>query len=668
MSFVSNQFGLGIVLSMKNLISASAQAARKDLKDLGDMAVKTQSWVTKSSQQLADEQKEILKGYRAVGIAATAAGTAILGTMGYMAKQAADSETYMARVKINLLASGTAASLASIQVGSLFTEIENVSDALGTSKDDMEAAADALTQIVGFDLAKASLKSIGELAVATSESIATSAGAVSDALRVYAVRLGNVMTQEEKATYVSTILFNASKMSRLALGQFNEIMSQTSAEAASMGLSFEESAGTLAFMSKVGPSGRMLRSGIVAYYQGMRQAITKTVGTQSLWDVASGANANSPIAIAARLGVKFTDNEGKALSFYETLIQLEQHYGITAEKSAETQKKINAGLITGAQAAAAYGISAKDYADLELLYTQGAAEALVESAGRSDELKKIIDNIAKPEAFKEAVVTMSATTVHAFMAAKNAALSLADDLGGPLLGAAISFLKDIRSIVLTIKDWATTHPIIAKWAMYLAGAVGTILLVGGAVATITASILLMNLAMMATPIGWITLAITGLIAGIVLLVKNWDWLKDKTLWVWTQIRTAATAVFESLTNLITNSPIYKLFTWIFEMTDTGIHKVRSILGIREEAGISTVVSAQPQPDWNMYAPPDPKKAAAELQTMVRGEIRNAFDYSNRWITQNIGFKISGSSDMTKVVQNALAEAALRGGFGKELGW
>ena len=45
----------------------------------------------------------------------------------------------------------------------------------------------------------------------------------------------------------------------------------------------------------------------------------------------------------------------------------------------------------------------------------------------------------------------------------------------------------------------------------------------------------LNVAMLANPIGLIILAIAGLVAGIILLAKNWDWVKEKMLIVWDAI-------------------------------------------------------------------------------------------------------------------------------------
>lgn len=57
-----------------------------------------------------------------------------------------------------------------------------------------------------------------------------------------------------------------------------------------------------------------------------------------------------------------------------------------------------------------------------------------------------------------------------------------------------------------------------------------------ALGAVTAAQWLWNTAMSANPIGLIIIAITALIAGIVLLVQHWDWVKEKTIEVWNNIK------------------------------------------------------------------------------------------------------------------------------------
>jgi len=48
------------------------------------------------------------------------------------------------------------------------------------------------------------------------------------------------------------------------------------------------------------------------------------------------------------------------------------------------------------------------------------------------------------------------------------------------------------------------------------------------------------------PVGWIILGLTALVGAIVLVVKNWDWIKEKTLAIWNSIKEFFAGVWEGI--------------------------------------------------------------------------------------------------------------------------
>ena len=78
-----------------------------------------------------------------------------------------------------------------------------------------------------------------------------------------------------------------------------------------------------------------------------------------------------------------------------------------------------------------------------------------------------------------------------------------------------------------------------KWGLHTGALIAhKVALLASAVATkiVTAAQWLWNAAMAANPIGLIILAIAGLIAMIVLVVKNWDWVKEKAGELWSKLK------------------------------------------------------------------------------------------------------------------------------------
>jgi len=78
-----------------------------------------------------------------------------------------------------------------------------------------------------------------------------------------------------------------------------------------------------------------------------------------------------------------------------------------------------------------------------------------------------------------------------------------------------------------------------KWGLHTAALIAhKVAMLASAIAikVVTAAQWLWNAAMSANPIGLIILAIAALIAIIILVVKNWDWVKEKALELWNKLK------------------------------------------------------------------------------------------------------------------------------------
>ncbi len=82
-----------------------------------------------------------------------------------------------------------------------------------------------------------------------------------------------------------------------------------------------------------------------------------------------------------------------------------------------------------------------------------------------------------------------------------------------------------------------------------------------ALAVATAAQWLWNAAMSANPIGIVVIAIAALIAAIVLLVKNWDWVKEKTLAIWGAIEKFFTSVWDDITGVFSRAGLFIKDMW-----------------------------------------------------------------------------------------------------------
>ena len=119
---------------------------------------------------------------------------------------------------------------------------------------------------------------------------------------------------------------------------------------------------------------------------------------------------------------------------------------------------------------------------------------------------------------------------------------------GPLLMALPGIVTATKALNLAnLKNAATsaaaTAATIAKRIAEVAGAV--------AIKAVTAAQWLWNAAMTANPIGIIIVAIGALIAAVILIWKNWDTVREKTIEIWNKVKDFLAGVWDTIKGKIT---------------------------------------------------------------------------------------------------------------------
>lgn len=711
---LSDQLGLGVVLSMRNLISTSAKTAAVDLKNLGATAGKTQDEITRMAEKSA-QAVDRLRDMRKVSVAVAGVGTAILTTMGFMVKEAGEAEVEMGKFNSQLLAMGHNSVEAAKMTAQASNEFEKMNTRISDEK--LMAAGTVLTaQLGNYERALAAVKTVHDLTIAGEIEMADATDLVSQSLRVFEKQWGNTLTAEQKAQTVGAVLWGGRVQSGINFGMLSTAMTRSASEAASMGQTIQQTVGTLGFLYSQGIESRMLSSSYNAYMSGIRQAFVKSNAPMSWEEMMNPqSQAGNPRAAIGRLGLRFTDVAGNMLPMYEIAAQLEKKYNITAERSAAVMKQVAAGTLSAANAFKQLGLPLQDITDLMTVVTDAGSLALIPVLGKSDELKRRIETIANPQALQEAVTTQLTNLNGTFGTILENINKLREAMGAPLLAPIKAVGGAISTTLIAMREFVSAHPDLSKWMAWGTGTAAVLMtVVGGLTAAgisvkllmigwtgmtstalaakavlfmlsnttiglrigliaLAASQWLLNVAMNANPVGILITLMGVLVIGIITVAKKWGWATDKLLWVWTQLKTAAMATFNYLSDIIKSSPIYQLFSWIFEMTEAGIHKVRSILGIRDEAGTPTVISGVPQTDWGMYSQPDPKEAVAQLVAVATGKV--SADHSRHWTNNNFYVPKASPIDQTRFVQNLLDETAIRGLKGEapsrpmpDMGW
>jgi len=180
-------------------------------------------------------------------------------------------------------------------------------------------------------------------------------------------------------------------------------------------------------------------------------------------------------------------------------------------------------------------------------------DALLRAAGAGDLFTKaqILANSAWEEnnALTEEARKRLETTESRMGILKNTLVDVGITIGEFIVPVLKAVVEKIMPIVEGIQAWIEEYPDLAKFTFIVVGVIGGLLLVLGpllimlpgiisAVGILTAALPFLGIAfaILTGPIG-IVIAIIGAVIAIgVLVVKNWDWIKDKATAIWGDIK------------------------------------------------------------------------------------------------------------------------------------
>jgi len=414
-------------------------------------------------------------------------------------------------------------------------EVQNLAKTMGINAVD---AANALYQAISAGVPKESAIEFLEIASKAAIGGVTDTKTAVDGLTTVMNAFKMPMSDAQK---VADVMFTTVKGGKTTFEELSASIFNVAPIAAASGVSFEEVSAALATMTKQGvPTAQattQLRQAMVALQK----------PTADMQTVITDLGYESGQAMLAELG------------FADTINTLRDATGGSNEQLMSMFGSVEAG-----QAILALtGENAQMFAsDLDAMANStGAAtdafDQMEKSTGRQLEKLKV--------QFQDIAIT----------------------LGTALMPALTKILEAITPIITKVGDWISKHPKLTTAILGGVGALGALMLLAGPllniiklmslalhsqtiafvahkVALIAASIAtklaavaqwLLNAAMTANPIGLIILAIAGLIAGIVLMVKHWDKVKVAFKIVWDAIvhifKTGINFVLGIINSLIT---------------------------------------------------------------------------------------------------------------------
>uniref|UniRef100_A0A6M3L0I6 Putative tail protein n=1 Tax=viral metagenome TaxID=1070528 RepID=A0A6M3L0I6_9ZZZZ len=180
-------------------------------------------------------------------------------------------------------------------------------------------------------------------------------------------------------------------------------------------------------------------------------------------------------------------------------------------------------------------------------------DALLRAAGAGDLFTEaqILANKAWEEntALTEEAGKRLETTASRMGILKNTMVDLGITIGEFIVPILKVLVEKIMPIVESIQAWIKEYPALARFTFIVVGIIGGLLLVLGPLLIMLPSLISLigilttvlpflgvAFAVLLGPVGLIILGITALIAIGILVVKNWDWIKDKAVAVWGDIK------------------------------------------------------------------------------------------------------------------------------------
>lgn len=214
-------------------------------------------------------------------------------------------------------------------------------------------------------------------------------------------------------------------------------------------------------------------------------------------------------------------------------------------------------------------------ANLKDLFGSESISAIAPLLTQLDNLKTNFERVGEASQYAGSMQSeyeaRAGTTANQLQLTKNNVMALAVNVGSVLLPPLNEFLSAAGNVVGVIADWAGKNPELVSGLLTAAGTVAglvmTMLTVNAAVAgwnSLRASVKLfiqttklaavaskaMSLAMAATPMGMVAVAIAAVVAGLIYLWNTNEGFRDAVLSAWETIKSTGIAIFNGIVNFL----------------------------------------------------------------------------------------------------------------------
>jgi len=446
---------------------------------IGDALLKIgvdKSDLDKGMQSLGDSIK---KHNKAIGIAMTAMGAAILG--GFALSMKASAEFGKAMREVN-----TMMGLSEEEFAAFSSEVQALAENLGVNAVE---SANALYQAISAGVPKENVLEFLEIATKAAIGGVTDTETAVDGLTTVINAFKLPITDAQK---VADLMFTTVKGGKTTFDELSEALFQVSPMAAASGIGFEEVSAALATMTKQGVPTKVATTQL---RQAMMQLQRPTVEM--------GEAINS-------LGYASGQAMLEELGFAGTLNKLRD----ATNGNNELLMAMFASVEAGGAVLALTGSNAITFA--------GDLDAMAKATG------------ASTDAFKE----MEKSASRQMEGLKSSFKDIAISVGNILLPILKDIVDKIKPIIESIINWTKENPQLMKTIIIIVGAIGSLLLVLGPLLVmlpgIIAALPILGAAFAALmgPVGIAIAAIAGLVTVVILVYKNWDKITEFFTGLW----------------------------------------------------------------------------------------------------------------------------------------
>jgi TP901 family phage tail tape measure protein len=574
---MANRYSIEAVFSLIDKVTPKLDGIGINSNKVGDILKKDFMRAEKSVDDFGNRLKTIGKYAIGAGIAAVSAGV-VVATKQFIEFDAALYKAGAVFSDLDSTAPGFNERLA--EIGKTARTV-----AAATEFNAQQAAAALQTMAmagINSEQAISLLPATADLATAAGIDLATAAGIAADSLGVFRMMSDDPAELAKNFSYISDIFAKGSSLANMDIGLMFEAASEGGAQFTKTNQSIEDFGALVDGLASVNIKGS--EAGRALNVMMTRLAAPAKAGADAM----------------EALGIKTTDSEGNLLNFIDII---EQFQGKLAGKgTAEAAGYINAifgkQYITQASALIDIGADRLREYSTELAGAGGAtiqmAETMRNSIGNRIEVMKSAlmelgfkfveafqtQGVGVIEKLTAAISTFDPTPIiNGVKMAADVIMWLASafwTLRVPIMivvGAMYLYKAGMIAAAIASRGYAMVMGVV-KTAQFLftlaiqgqtavlallkggsiAAAVATkIFALGagiatGATAAWSAAVGFLNTLFIATPIGWIILAIGALIAIIIVVVKNWDAISAAVARAWEWIKNIAALIWENLVN------------------------------------------------------------------------------------------------------------------------